>query len=52
VHLLTLATRADRVVARQRGLVQADLEPGGLFYAYNVPHGGPKPGRVTFLPLK
>jgi hypothetical protein len=52
VHLLTIATNADRVVARQRGLVRADLEPGGLFYAYNVPRGGPKPGRVTYLPLK
>jgi hypothetical protein len=52
VHLLTIATNADRVVARQAGLVQADLEPGGLFYAYNVPRGGPKPGRVSYLPLK
>jgi hypothetical protein len=52
VHLLTIATNADRVVARQRGLLQADLEPGGLFYAYNVPGGGAKPGRVTYLPLK
>jgi hypothetical protein len=52
VHLLTIATNADRVIARQRGLVQADLEPGGLFYAYNVPRGGPKPGRVAYLPLK
>jgi hypothetical protein len=52
VHLLTIATNADRVVARQAGLVQADLEPGGLFYAYNVPRGGPKPGRVAYLPLK
>ena len=52
VHLLTIATNADRVVARQKGLVQADLEPGGVFYAYNVPGGGSKPGRVTFVPLK
>ena len=52
VHVLTIATNADRVVARHRGLVQADLEPGGLFYAYNVPRGGAKPGRVTYLPLK
>ena len=52
VHLLTIATNADRVAARQRGLVQADLEPGGLFYAYNVPGGGAKPGRVSYLPLK
>jgi hypothetical protein len=52
VHPLTIATNADRVVARRRGLVAADLEPGGLFYAYNIPGGGAKPGRVTFLPLK
>jgi hypothetical protein len=52
VHLLTIATNADRVVARQRGLVEADLEPHALFYAYNVPGGGAKPGRVTYLPLK
>lgn len=50
VHLLTIATDADRVVARVKGLVQADLEPGGLFYAYNVPGGGSKPGRVTSVP--
>lgn len=50
VHLLTIATNRDRVVARQKGLIQADLEPQGLFYAYNVPGGGSKPGRVTFVP--
>ena len=50
MHLLTLATSRDRVVARQKGLIQADLEPQGLFYAYNVPGGGSKPGRVTFVP--
>ncbi len=49
VHLLTIATGRDRVVARQKGLVQADLEPAGLYYAYNVPGGGTKPGRVTFV---
>jgi hypothetical protein len=51
VRLLTLATGRDRLVATQKGLVQADLEPSGLYYAYNVPGGGPKPGRVTFVPL-
>ncbi len=50
VHLLTIATNRDRVVAKQKGLVQADLEPDGLFYAYNVPGGGTKPGRVSFVP--
>jgi hypothetical protein len=49
VHLLTIATGRDRVVARQKGLVQADLEPNGLFYAYNLPGGGSKPGRVVFV---
>jgi hypothetical protein len=52
VHLLTIATNADRVVARQQRLAYADLEPGGVFYAYNVPGGGSKPGRVTYLSLR
>ena len=46
----TIATDRDRLVATQKGLIQADLEPQGLFYAYNVPGGGSKPGRVTFVP--
>jgi hypothetical protein len=50
VHLLNIATNRDLVVARQKGLVQADLEPAGLFYAYNVSGGSAKPGRVTFVP--
>ena len=50
VHLLRLATGRDRVVAKQKGLVQADLEPAGLYYAYNEPGGGTKPGRVAFVP--
>jgi hypothetical protein len=50
VRLLSLSTGRDRVVARQKGLVQADLEPAGLFYAYNAPGGGSKPGRVAFVP--
>ena len=49
VHLLKIATNSDHVVARVQGLVQADLEPSGLFYAYNVAKGD-KPGRVTFVP--
>lgn len=49
VHLLTIATNADRAVADKKGLVQADLEPGILFYAWNEPHGGSKPGRVAWL---
>ncbi len=50
IHLLTIATNRDRVVATVKGFVQADLEPAGLFYAYNVPGGGAKPGRVAFVP--
>ena len=50
VRLLALASGRDRLVATQKGLVRADLEPSGLFYAYNVPGGGSKPGRVTFVP--
>lgn len=51
LHLLTIATNRDRVVATVKGLADADLEPGGLFYAYNVPGGGDKPGRVAFTPV-
>jgi hypothetical protein len=50
VHLLTIATNRDQIVAKRKGLVQADLEPAGLYYAYNVPGAGTKPGRVTFVP--
>ncbi len=49
VHVLTIATSRDRLVAKAKGLVRADLEPAGLFYAYNVPGGGSKPGRVAFV---
>lgn len=51
LHLVTIASNKDRVVASVKGLVDADLEPGGLFYAYNVPGGGAKPGRVAYLAL-
>lgn len=50
IHLLRAANGGDKVVARIKGLVDAELEPSGLFYAYNVPKGGAKPGRVTFVP--
>ena len=30
--------------------MQADLEPAGLYYAYNVPHGGTKPGASRSCP--
>ena len=44
VHLLTIATNRDRVVATAKVLSRRDLEPGGLFYAYNVPGGGNEAG--------
>jgi hypothetical protein len=49
VHLLTIATNHDVVAATAQGLVEADLEPNGLYYAYNVPSGGSSPGRVAFI---
>jgi hypothetical protein len=50
VHLLGLASGRDRVVARVKGLVGADLEAAGLFYGWNDPKGGERPGRITFIP--
>lgn len=51
IHLLRLADGRDRVVATVKGLVEAELEPAGLFYAWNDPKAkGDKPGRVTFVP--
>jgi hypothetical protein len=49
IHLLTLASGRDRVFTSVRSLVDAQLEPAGLFYAANSGKG-PKPGRVTFVP--
>jgi hypothetical protein len=49
IHLLTLASGRDRVYAKTVKLVDAQLEPSGLFYAANSGKG-PKPGRVTFVP--
>ena len=49
IHLLRLADGNDRTYATVKGLVDAQLEPPGLFYAANS-GGGPKPGRVTFVP--
>ncbi len=50
IHLLRLSDGRDRLLATVKGLVQAQLEPGGLFYGFNVPGGGPKAGRVSFVP--
>jgi hypothetical protein len=50
LHLLRLADGRDRVVAKLKGFVDLDLEPSGLFYAWNEAKGD-KPGRVSFLPM-
>jgi hypothetical protein len=50
IHLLRLSDGRDRVLRAVRGLVDAELEPPGLFYAFDKPGGGVKPGRVTFVP--
>jgi hypothetical protein len=46
IHVLRLSDGRDRVVAKTTKLVDAQLEPSGLFYADNSGKG-PKPGRVT-----
>ncbi len=50
IHLVNLTNGRDRVVASVEGLVDADLERSGLYYAWNDPTGGANPGRVTFVP--
>lgn len=50
VRVLRLADGRDRVVAKLKGFVDLDLEPTGLFYAWNAAKGD-KPGRVTFMPM-
>jgi hypothetical protein len=50
IHVLRLSDGRDRVLRAVRGLVDAQLEPSGLFYAFDKPGGGVKPGRVTFVP--
>lgn len=49
VRLLRLKDGSDRVAARAKRLVEAELEPAGLYYAHNSGTGS-KPGRVTFVP--
>ena len=51
IHALRLADGRDVVVSHVLGLVAAQLEPAGLFYAYSISKGGPKPGRVAFIPF-
>jgi hypothetical protein len=50
LRVLRLADGRDRVVAKLKGFVDLDLEPSGLFYAWNASKGE-KPGRVTFVPI-
>jgi hypothetical protein len=50
LRVLRLADGRDRVVAKLKGFVDLDLEPTGLFYAWNEAKGE-KPGRVTFVPM-
>ena len=52
IHLVRLRDGRDRVLRAVKGLVEAEIEPPGLFYAHNVPRGGSKPGRVTFVPFR
>jgi hypothetical protein len=49
VRLLRVADGRDRVLATVPGLTDAKLDSSGLFYAYNVPKGGSKPGRIAFV---
>jgi len=51
IHVLRLADGRDRALTTVSGFVGAKLDPFGLFYAYNVPKGGSKPGRVAFVPF-
>lgn len=54
IHLLRLSDGRDRAlaIANQAGPAHAELERGGLYYAYNEEGGLPQPGRVAFVPLK
>lgn len=51
IRLLRLRDGRDRLYARVDGVgpVDVELEPSGLFYAYNEREGS-KPGRVVFVP--
>ena len=51
VRVVDLANGKDAIVATPSGtLVLAGIEPDGVYYGYNV-RRGPKPGRVTFVPM-
>ena len=51
IHLLRVADGRDRMLRTEPavGPVDAQLEPSGLFYSYNLVHAR-KPGRVSFVP--
>jgi hypothetical protein len=52
IHALRLADGRDHAIGTVvPGLVAAKLSASGLFYAYNIPKAGPKPGRVSFVPF-
>lgn len=49
VHVVRLSDGRDRAVGSAKGLVAARLTGAGLAYAWNVPGGGAKPGRVAWV---
>lgn len=49
VHVVRLSDGRDRTVGSARGFVAARLTSAGLAYAWNVPGGGAKPGRVAWV---
>jgi hypothetical protein len=50
LRVLRISDGRDRVIAKLKGFVDLDLEPSGLYYAYNL-GAGENPGRVTFVPI-
>ena len=51
IHVLRLGDGRDRTAVTVSGLVAARLDSSGLFYGYDVAGGGPKPGRLAFIPF-
>jgi hypothetical protein len=49
VHVVRLSDGRDRTVGSAKGLIVARLTSAGLAYAWNVPGGGAKPGRVAWV---
>lgn len=52
VQLLRLADGHGAAYTAAGRIVSAELEGPGLAYAFNVPRGGSKPGRVAFVPFE